>query len=103
MFPEYKSLQKQHYHCVAKYHNDMGHFLIKLFWESETPKDVIEFAENPIQNYIYKLAQSHTTEFFKKIPGKQWSTHHFKAEQPMTSHELEIGGSRFHINIAWGI
>lgn len=102
MLSEYKSPQKQHYHCVATYYNDMGHFLIKIDWEADTPEDVMQSAKDPIEVFIYKLAKSHTTEHYDKIPGTRWSTRYFKAKQPMTSHEFELGEFRFYIVVAWG-
>jgi hypothetical protein len=39
---------------------------------------------------IENEAKTDIVEEFRKVPGKTWSTHHFRAKKPVTNHQMSI-------------
>lgn len=93
--------RRAHYTCRGKYYNDMGHFLIRLIWPDNVPRHVQTLFDRKLQDYIYQIAPSHTSEFFVDIPNTWGSAHFFSAKQPETSHNVDIAGATILLTVEW--
>ena len=97
----FETFKRQRYSCDVHYCNDMGHFMTRIIWHQNPPFLSKNTLEKSVNDFVYKEAKTRTTEFFVKMPGQSYSTHHFSAKDATTKHRIITMNAEIYLTIHW--